>query len=253
MTNETRLIPAVPTTTVPWILQALKDGPRKRSELLRHVDRLARLEGFRADNLATLKKALNSLERARRVVKLQYGWWDLATASPPEAKRRAAPSMGKRSEVKPPKLFVGSSTEGLSIAKAIQLNLDHEYHECEVTLWSQGVFGLGRGTLEELVQEAATVDFAVLVLTPDDLVTKREKGGQQPRDNVLFELGLFMGKLGRDRTFIVHERTRLLDLPTDLAGITLATFARRADNNMEAALGPVCTRLETAMRAAKPQ
>jgi predicted nucleotide-binding protein len=161
--------------------------------------------------------------------------------------------MGKRSEAKPPKLFVRSSAEGLSIAKAIQLNLDHEYHECEVTLWSQGVFGLGRGTLEELVREAATVDFAVLVLTPDDLVTKREKGGQQPRDNVLFELGRFMGKLGRDRTFIVHERTRSLDLPSDLAGITLATFARRADKNMEAALDPVCTRLETAMRAAKLQ
>jgi predicted nucleotide-binding protein len=250
MADETRLIPAVPTTIVPWILEALRDGPRKRSELLRHVDRLARLEGFRADNLNTLKKALNSLERGLRVVKLQYGWWDLATASPPEAERRDAVSMGKRSEVKRPKMFVGSSAEGLSIAKAIQLNLEHE---CEVTLWPQGVFGLGLGTLEELVREASTVEFAVLVLTPDDLVTKREKRGQQPRDNVLFELGLFMGKLGRDRTFIVHERERPLDLPTDLAGITLATFARRADNNMQAALGPVCTRLEMAMRAAEPQ
>jgi predicted nucleotide-binding protein len=150
-------------------------------------------------------------------------------------------------------MFVGSSAEGLSIAKAIQLNLDHEDSECEPTLWSQGVFGLGRGTLEDLVREAGTADFAVLVLTPDDLVTKREKAGQQPRDNVLFELGLFMGKLGRDRTFIVHERNRPLDLPTDLAGITRATFARRVDNNMQAALGAVCTRLENAMREAKPQ
>jgi predicted nucleotide-binding protein len=248
MADETRLIRAVPTTMEPWILQALRDEPRKRSELLRHVDRLARLQGFRADNLNSLKKALNSLERDRRVVKLQYGWWDLATASP---LGRAAVSMGERSiEAKRPNVFVGSSTEGLSIAEAIQLNLDHV---CETILWSQGVFGLGRGTLEELVREAATVDFAVLVLTPDDLVTKREKGGQQPRDNVLFELGLFMGKLGCDRTFIVHERRRPLDLPTDLAGITPAMFTRRADNNMQAALGPVCTQLKTAMMAAKPK
>ena len=156
--------------------------------------------------------------------------------------------MGKRSEVERPKVFVGSSAEGLSIAEAIQQNLDYE---CEVTLWPQGVFGLGRGTLEDLVQEAATVKFAVLVLTPDDLVMKREKRGQQPRDNVLFELGLFMGKLGRERTFIVHERGRSLELPTDLGGIIPATFARR--DNMQAALGSVCTKLKTAMRAAKPQ
>lgn len=126
MADETRLIRAVPTTMVRWILQALRDGPRKRSELLRHVDKLARLEGFRADNLATLKKALGSLERDGRVVKHQYGWWALVTASAPEAKRRAALS-GKRSiEVKRPNVFVGSSTKGLSIAEAMQLNLDHQ-------------------------------------------------------------------------------------------------------------------------------
>src|SRR4051794_17602020 len=146
-----------------------------------------------------------------------------------------------------PNVFIGSSTEGLRIAEAIQLNLDHE---CETTLWSQGVFGLGQGTLEALVRAAARFDFAILVLSPDDLVTKREKAGQQPRDNVLFELGLFMGKLGRDRTFIVHERKTPLDLPSDLAGITPSTFARRTDNNMQAALGPVCTQFKSAMELA---
>jgi predicted nucleotide-binding protein len=233
---------------VPWVLQSLTDGPYERSNLLRDVDKLARLEGYRAANLTTLKKALGSLKRDGRVVNVRKGWWALATFSSPEAKRaREAFSMDKRSiEAEIPKVFVGSSSEGLLIAEAIQLNLDHV---CETTLWSQGVFGLGQGTLEALVRAAATSNFAVLVLTPDDLVTKREKGGQQPRDNVLFELGLFMGKLGRERTFIVHERNRPLDLPTDLAGITTATFARRADNNMQAALGPVCTRLKTAMMA----
>ena len=250
MADEKRLIPAVPTIMVPWILEALRAGPCKRSELLRGVDRLAHLEGFRVE-LVALKKALKLLELDGRVGKVQYGWWDLATPSPPEAKRRAAPSIGRRSiEVNRPKVFVGSSTEGLSIAEAIQYNLDHA---CEAALWSQGVFGLGEGTLEALVRAAAGFDFAVLVLTPDDLVMKRDKRGQQPRDNVLFELGLFMGKLGRNRTFIVHERTRSLDLPTDLAGITPATFARRADNNMQAALGAVCTKLKSEMMAAKPQ
>ena len=68
MADETRLIPAVPTTIVPWILQALRDGPRKRSELLRLVDELGQLEGYRVDNLSSLKKALGYLESDGRVV-----------------------------------------------------------------------------------------------------------------------------------------------------------------------------------------
>jgi Predicted nucleotide-binding protein containing TIR-like domain len=85
-------------------------------------------------------------------------------------------------------------------------------------------------------------DFAILVLTPDDLVERRGAQGQQPRDNVLFERGLFMGRLGRERTFIVHGRGVELNLPSDLAGIQPATFARRGDGNLRAALGPVTTR-----------
>lgn len=57
-----------------------------------------------------------------------------------------------------------------------------------------------------------------------------------------------MGALGRERTFIVYGRDDRLDLPTLLAGVTAATFARRADNNLEAALGSVCTRLKREMK-----
>lgn len=120
MADETRLIPAVPTTIVPWILQALRDGPRKRSELLRLVDELGQLEGYRVDNLSSLKKALGYVESDGSVVKQQYGWWALAAASHPEAKR-ALVSTGKRSEVRRPKVSVGSSA-----AKAIQQTLDHQ-------------------------------------------------------------------------------------------------------------------------------
>ena len=48
-----------------------------------------------------------------------------------------------------PSMFVGSSAEGLSVAEALQQNLDRV---CEVVIWSQGVFGLGSGTLEALVE-----------------------------------------------------------------------------------------------------
>jgi predicted nucleotide-binding protein len=162
------------------------------------------------------------------------------------ALREKAARYDKEIQTKRPMMFLGSSTEGLPIAEAIQINLEHN---CDCEIWSQGVFGLGEGTLESLVRVVGTYDFAALVLTPDDLVSKRDNKGRQPRDNVLFELGLFMGRLGRDKAFIVHPRNTDLELPTDLAGITAATFVQRDGGNLRAALGPVCTLLKAAMKA----
>jgi formylglycine-generating enzyme required for sulfatase activity len=148
-----------------------------------------------------------------------------------------------------PLVFVGSSTEGLPVAKAIQVALDYV---CEVRLWTQGVFGLSQGTLEALVSGAPQFDFAILVLTPDDLVESRGTEGPAARDNVLFELGLFMGVLGRRRTFIVFDRTVSLRLPSDLAGVTCATYAPHESSpsgSLGASLGSACTRIEEAMIA----
>ncbi len=85
----------------------------------------------------------------------------------------------------------------------------------------------------------------MLILTPDDLVLMRGEATKVARDNVLFELGLFMGALGRDRTFIVCEES--VTLPSDLAGITPAVYELSGDANLEADLGPVCTKLELQM------
>jgi hypothetical protein len=143
-----------------------------------------------------------------------------------------------------PSMFIGSSVEGKRIAETIQVALEYEVH---TTVWHQGVFGLSGGTLETLVSALDEYDFATLVLTPDDLLEKRNASGRCPRDNVLFELGLFMGALGRSRTFIVHSRTTPPMLPTDLAGITPATYEDRP--NLEAALGPACTKIKRAIEA----
>lgn len=143
-------------------------------------------------------------------------------------------------------MFIGSSFEGLQIAKAIQANLDQD---CETTLWSQGVFGLGEGTLETLVDRLDDFDFATLVLTPDDLIKSRKGSSPSPRDNVLLELGLFIGRIGRKRTFVVYDRTASLRLPSDLAGVTFATYQPHASENWQAALGAACTHIERAVRA----
>ncbi len=141
-----------------------------------------------------------------------------------------------------PSVFVGSSSEGLRIAQAMQVGLDRV---CEVDIWSQGVFGLTQGTLESLVLALERFDFAVLVLTADDLTVSRGTEWPVARDNVLFELGVFVGGLSRDRTFMLYDRTHPPALPTDLAGVTAATFEPHSSGNLQAALGAACTRIQT--------
>lgn len=145
-----------------------------------------------------------------------------------------------------PALFVGLS-EGLRIAQMVQVLLEPA---CEVTLWTQGVFGLGQGTLESLVLAIPDFDFAVLVLIADDLRIAHGTAHPAARDNVLFELGLFIGALGRERTFILYDRTCPPALPSDLAGVTAVTFAPYANRNLQAAMGAACTRIQGAVERA---
>lgn len=141
-----------------------------------------------------------------------------------------------------PKLFVGCSSQGgMDVAHRLQEELSSEV---EVIIWNQGVFKPGESYLESLTKDCFDFDFAALVLSPDDLVLSGSAAGQLvPRDNVLFELGLFMGRLGRERTFIVMSRDAQQKLPSDLHGITAALFngpyqgAKRQD--VAVACGPI--------------
>jgi hypothetical protein len=143
-----------------------------------------------------------------------------------------------------PSLFIGSSSEDLDIAHEVELHLENE---ALVTLWKNGPFGFGEATLESLMNALDQFDFAVMVLNPNDLLESRGQEYKSPRDNVLFELGLFMGRLGRNRVFILHEQDTDLKLPSDLAGITRATYRKR--DNMSDALSPACFRIAKAIRA----
>ena len=138
-----------------------------------------------------------------------------------------------------PLIFIGSSSEGLDVARAIEYQLQND---AEVTIWNAGVFGLGWSTLEALLKAVDQFDYAILILTPDDVIQSREQSLASPRDNVIFELGLFMGALGRFRTFALYDQKANLKILSDLAGITLATYnGSRADSNLIAAVSPACT------------
>ncbi|KTB77565.1 TIR domain-containing protein [Pseudomonas syringae] len=137
-----------------------------------------------------------------------------------------------------PRIFIGSSVEGLDISYAVQLNLTHE---AEATVWTQGVFNLSQTTIESLNNALDESDFAVFVFSPDDLAQIRNSTKNTVRDNVLFEFGLFIGKLGRNRVFFLQPNKGDLHLPSDLLGVTPGKYdSERSDANLQAATGAAC-------------
>lgn len=148
-----------------------------------------------------------------------------------------------------PRLFIASSVEGLEVAYAAQENLEYEF---EVTVWPQGVFELSSTALASLVAAADNFDTAIFVFSPDDQAVSRGSSLPAVRDNVLFELGLFIGKLGPEKCFIFKPRSfSELHFPSDLIGLTPASYdGERADGNLAAALGPACNKIR---RAFKPK
>jgi len=102
-----------------------------------------------------------------------------------------------------PKVFIGSSQEGVNIANAIQAHLDRS---CEVTVWKDGIFKLSEGTLESLEKALNDMEYGIFVFSPDDVLMIRDMEKLSIRDNVLFEFGLFMGKLGRGKVFLLLQK-----------------------------------------------
>jgi predicted nucleotide-binding protein len=127
-----------------------------------------------------------------------------------------------------PFLFIGSSKEQLPVAEALALGLPPAI--VSVTLWSDGVFGASSFAIESLETQIGIADFAVLVVGADDQVTSRGVASNAPRDNVVFELGLFMGALSRSRTFLLTPMGRKVKIPTDLLGLTTLQFDPAASN-----------------------
>ena len=117
-----------------------------------------------------------------------------------------------------PTIFIGSSSEGFHIAQQVEKALS-SIGECKV--W-KGQFDLGSSTYEDLVQKLSLYDYGILIATCDDKTESRGKSQSTPRDNVVFEFGLFVGRLGRQRAFLMAESG--LKLPSDLNGITLPFF-----------------------------
>jgi predicted nucleotide-binding protein len=145
-----------------------------------------------------------------------------------------------------PSIFIASSVEGLRIADAINANLDHEAH---CTIWRAGTFKLSSQTVDDLVRKSSTIDFAVFVFTPDDVATIRNHQGAIARDNVVFEMGLFIGAIGKERCYLVKPRGVDMHLPSDLLGMNLSDYAvDRPDKDVESALNYACKLIKDRVR-----
>lgn len=118
-----------------------------------------------------------------------------------------------------PRIFIGSSTEGLIVAQRIRTLFEQDY-DCYI--WNDGIFQFNEGFLETLLKSASLFDFGFMVFTADDISNIRNKEYNTARDNVLFEYGLFLGRVGIDRAYIIKEDT--VKIPSDFLGVTLLSY-----------------------------
>src|SRR5262245_42217780 len=122
-----------------------------------------------------------------------------------------------------PRLFIGSSTEAITVVQA----LEKRFEGYDVRSWTDA-FGPSTLVLEILEQQLRDRDFAILVASPDDLTLSRDRLHHTMRDNVLFELGLFMGAMGRHRTFLLTPDVGTIYLPSDLGGFVSLSYSTQA-------------------------
>jgi len=141
-----------------------------------------------------------------------------------------------------PRIFIGSSLEGIRIAHAIQENLEHD---ALCSIWNQGTFGLSESTLENLIKSLDRFQFGVFVFQPDDLTQIRDETRRTVRDNVILEFGLFLGRLGKDRVFFLMPRgVEEMHLPSDLLGIQPGHYdVPNTDQDLRAVVGPFCNQV----------
>jgi len=147
-----------------------------------------------------------------------------------------------------PRIFIGSSGKQMKLLEALTQGLGDI---AEVEPWTT-VFNPGVSTLERLVELTREVDFAAFVFGQDDWTavnthaSPTDNSGQaSPRDNVVFEAGLFGGVLGMRRTFILHANGA--KLPTDLLGLSSIRYESSTETIAE--IEAICQKIRNAIES----
>ena len=138
------------------------------------------------------------------------------------------------------RVFIISSAEALPIARIVQDAFEHDFL-CQI--WTDGVFKIASYTLQSLEDQVDNSDFAIAIAHADDVTESRGKDWPAPRDNVIFELGLFMGRLGKKRAILMEPREEKVKLPSDLTGITTVPYRFEKGADAAALMAPACNKL----------
>jgi hypothetical protein len=151
-----------------------------------------------------------------------------------------------------PRIFLGSSGKQAKLLQALTRGLEDVTH---VEPWTSS-FNPGTTTLERLLELTREVDFAAFVFARDDWTTVSPpasdpsgSGQASPRDNVVFEAGLFGGVLGMRRTFILHASGA--KLPSDLLGLTCIRYEATTAAEMRVVNEKLRKAIENEGRAAR--
>jgi CRP/FNR family transcriptional regulator, cyclic AMP receptor protein len=149
------------------------------------------------------------------------------------------------------RVFVMSSVEALPVTRLLVQHFEHD--PFLTVVWDHGVFRASNYTLEELESQLEQADFAIAVAHADDLVISRGDEWPAMRDNVVFELGMFIGFLGRRRAFLMEPREDKLKLPSDLAGLTTIPYRYVKGRDASAYLAPACEQIRSRILETGPR
>jgi FMN phosphatase YigB (HAD superfamily) len=149
-----------------------------------------------------------------------------------------------------PKIFIGSSRKGLKVAELIKQGLA----DCaDCVLWNDpGIFEVAEVTIDSLEKALDDYSHAIIVMSPDDRVITQGQRHATPRDNLIFELGLFVGRHGRRSAFMVAPYGKDIRLPSDLLGITRCHYKIGSrTKSPQYDVSSACADIERVLRAAR--
>ncbi|WP_299344066.1 TIR domain-containing protein [uncultured Pseudoxanthomonas sp.] len=149
------------------------------------------------------------------------------------------------------RVFVMSSVEALPVTRLLVQHFEHD--PFLTVVWDQGVFRASNYTLDDLERQLEQADFAIAVAHADDMVISRGDEWPAMRDNVVFELGMFIGFLGRRRAFLMEPREDKLKLPSDLQGLTTVPYRYVKGPDARAYLAPACEQIRARILEAGPR